>query len=180
MMIRPMHIDEIGGAKARQSFFTAGRQVMRGEEIPLEQLRQWPTANRNVMIEKGYIEVWPKSVTFLRAPAAIERDDEPDANTQRIIVPRGFGRYDVIEGVVLAQNITKDEAHAIAGTPKPIVSELAPIARTAQQLEAPKQAGKRGGSGAGRPRMRDQPEPKMPSGVKPRDPSDEPNGPIEG
>lgn len=168
MSIRPMHIDEIGGARARQTFFTAGRQMRRGEEIPLEQLRQWPTMNRNVMIEKGYIEVWPKSVSFSRPEPAVERDDEPEANTQRIIVPRGFGRYDVIEGVVLASNVDKDRAHAIAGTP--LAGQPAPPAKAAPGR-------RRSGNPQGRPRAQDAVPPPMPAGVGPRE-DDESNGPI--
>jgi hypothetical protein len=165
-MIRPMHIDEIGGARARQTFNSGGRMVRRGEEIPLDALRSWPTNNRNVMIEKGYIEVWPRNVSFIRseADAAAAADLDEDDEKERIVVPRGFGKFMVVEGVILADGVAKEEADVIAGTPHAALS------------------GSRSGKPVHRkdnPRSRSYataPEPKMPLGIKP---ADEPNGPVE-
>jgi hypothetical protein len=164
MMIRALHIDEIGGARARQAFSSGGRTIRRGEEIPLDALRSWPTLNRNVMIEKGYIEVWPRSVAFLRqeitAPAAPEQLEDDDDARQLIKVPRGFGKFDVIEGRYVAESVSSDEADAIMGAPK--IGREKPIFRK------------------NNPRSRawaTAPEPKMPMGIKPAD--EEPNGPVE-
>ena len=190
MLIRPLRIDEIGGARFRQKQNVGGRERYAGEEIPLDELRSWLPINRDIMIQKGMIEVWAKNVTFTRpaqAPpgwrgeealdgprggsrssAMLEHPDmpakyrEPD-DVSRIIVPRGFGHYDVVEGRVLATNVTKEEAHAIAGTP-----------RAAVQPAAPAKAGRK--AATNKPRSQAEP-PKMPDGVEPGD--DEPNGPVE-
>jgi hypothetical protein len=190
-MIRPLRIDEIGGARFRQKQNVGGRQRYALEEIPLGELRSWLPNNRDIMIQKGMIEVWAKNVAFTRpaqAPpgwrgeeafgdprdgsmssAMLEHPDmpakkrEPDDDVSRIIVPRGFGHYDVVEGRVLATNVTKDEAHAIAGTP-----------RAAVQPAAPAKAGRK--AATNKPRSQAEP-PKMPEGVAPKD-DDQENGPI--
>ena len=163
MTTRPLRIDEIGAARASKTINTLGRTLRKGDEIPLDELRTW--RNRNVMIEKGYIEVWPKSVSFIRAaaglPAQPEPEDDDDAK-QRIVMPRGFGKYCVIEGRIVADGITKDEADQIAGTPQTASRSDKPVFRKHD------------------PRSRSpstSPEPKMPMGIKP---ADEPNGPVEG
>ena len=163
-MIRALHIDEIGGARARQAFSSGGRTIRRGEEIPLEALRSWPTLNRNVMIEKGYIEVWPRSVAFLRqeiaAPAAPEQLEDDEDAKQMMKFARGFGKFVVVQGRIVSDNVTSDEADAIMGSPK--TSREKPVFRKDN------------------PRSRSpstSPEPKMPMGIKPAD--EEPNGPVE-
>lgn len=181
MFIRPLRIEEIGGARVRQKLNSEGRAMYAGEEIPLDKLATW--CNRDKLIERGIIEVWPKNVSFLRqspqAPVDDARADDADmtdvdeGDLTMMVIPRGFGKYDVVEGREIAKGVTKDEAHAIAGTPR------SPEPAAAPGLPAPRRK-----TGAkhrrAKPRSRSHataPEPKMPDGIGPK--SDEPNGPVE-
>jgi hypothetical protein len=61
-----------------------------------------PVANRQALIDKRFIEVFPKDAT---------------GAGERHIVSAGFGKYHVIEGKKLNEfPLTKQEADALAGT----------------------------------------------------------------
>lgn len=112
--MRPMHIDQIGGAQVYRAFRMGERYMRRGDAVTLDELRAMPAANRNVLIEKEFLRVWPKHAsTESLGGAMVGR-----AEVERIICPRGFGRYDVVEGKKLNDTpLSKEAAHALAGVP---------------------------------------------------------------
>jgi hypothetical protein len=159
-----MKTEEIGAAKVGQTFNAGGRKWMRNEEIPIDTLRSW--RNVPVMIEKGYIHAYPASVTVLHRSGPPEPAPNPvvsvpvdEGDIRRIIISKGFGAYDVIEGRVLAKQVEKAEAHRIAGIPfeaeKPRKLVRTPEARSRATANKP--------------------PPAMPEGVGPK----EDNGPID-
>ena len=173
-MFRPMKVAEIGAAKVGQTFNAGGRKWMRNEEIPLDTLRSW----RNVptMIEKGYIHAYPANVTVvhrngLPAPNPVVWREKPpftdvpvsvpgdDGDIRRIIISKGFGAYDVIEGRVLAKQVEKAEAHRIAGISLEAEKPRKPVRTPEARSRAPA----------------NKPPPAMPEGVGPA----KDNGPID-
>ncbi len=101
-MIAQLMPETIGGGRVRQPFTMAGRRVTRGDTLTADEIMAMPTSNRRALIETGYLHVWPK------------RPGEVAA--ERHLVSRGFGRYDVIEGVVLNKEpLSKEEAMALVG-----------------------------------------------------------------
>lgn len=159
-MFRPLTIDEIGGAKVARKIDMGGVARLRGEELTLEELRRMPTANRNALIENRIIEVWPRRVTFERGPAAAP----VNPGGQRHVYARGFGKYDVVEGTVLAQGLTREEADAMAGK-----QARAPDGIVAPKAKSPPTKKKRRKSGGAAVRK---PAPPPPD-------SEQNNGPIE-
>lgn len=174
LMVRPLKREEIGGGHVEMKFNTGGRDYMRGEEIGGDQMRSFK--NLRSMMERGYVVCYPKHVTVLhkerqdealRNPAVSAPGDEGDI--RRMVITKGFGFYDVIEGRVLAKGVTKAEAHSVAGIP--IEAEPPP----------PKPRGRPPGRKTARPnapnlRSHASAEPPaMPVGVGPK----EDNGPID-
>lgn len=106
--------NEIGGAVVLQSIRTddgTGQMVqrMRGYRLSAEAVLKMPISNRNAMVSKKIIELFPK------APDSAARA----AQGERHVVSAGFGRFDVIEGRKLNQaSLSKEEAQALAGTKK--------------------------------------------------------------
>lgn len=171
-MFRPMKTEEIGAAKVGQTFNANGRKWMRNEEIPIDLLRTW----RNVptMIEKGYIHAYPANVTVLRKdsaavnPSVSVPGDEGDI--RRMVITKGFGNFDVIEGRVLAKGVSKAEAHRVAGIPLE-AERPRPKPPAAPKQPAPK------ANHPGPPKFADKAPPAMPTGVGPKD--EDGNGPID-
>jgi hypothetical protein len=112
--MRPLRIEEIGGAKVRRTFTMGARRTKAGELLELGDLARMPVANRNALIEKGFIDVWPKGVGGGGVVAS-----EP---AERFVVPLGFGRYDVVQGMQLNdRTLDREAAYALAGKPLPAV-----------------------------------------------------------
>lgn len=112
--MRAPHPDHIGGGIVQQTFRTNGRSLFAGMKLTRDDLVKMPAQNRNALIEAGRIVVWPRDAgaTPSAAPSA--------AGAQRFVSPRGFGKYDVIEGrKVNAEPVSREEAHALAGIPMP-------------------------------------------------------------
>lgn len=84
---------EIGGGRVRRPFTKGGEKLLAGHEMTAEEIYAIPITNRRVLIEKGFLQVWPCS--------EVGRKPRLPANAKRHIVPLGFGRYDVVEGVKL-------------------------------------------------------------------------------
>lgn len=97
--------DQIGGGEVRQPIMLNGTRRTRGDALSAEEIGGMLPSNLRAMVERGFIQVWPKS----RA----ERDRAP---VKRHLVSRGFGKYDVIEGAILnGEPLTKEEAQALVG-----------------------------------------------------------------
>ena len=95
-------------------FYAAGKYVRNGEWLDHETLARMPISNRNSLQDKGYIYPVPKAAVAamgLQAPAPAEA-------TERFVISRGFGRFDIIEGRVMNKKpLTKEAAHKLAGLP---------------------------------------------------------------
>lgn len=86
----------------------AGKWHERGEELTRDFLLAMPQGNRDAMCGSNQIEIFPRSVAMkVKGPVAAEGVGEKHR------VTRGFGKYDVIQGVIIAQGVTKEEADSI-------------------------------------------------------------------
>lgn len=93
----------------------AGVWHERGEELTRDFLLAMPQGNRDAMCGSNQIEIFPRSVAMkVKGPVAAEGVGEKHR------VTRGFGKYDVIQGVIIAQGVTKEEADSI------VAGELTP------------------------------------------------------
>lgn len=109
----PMHPNEIGGAKVVRGFNMGGKRLLAGHILTGDEVRSIRTSNRNSLVDKGFLLLWPKDAGS--APG------EPPPGFVRFVKPLGFGRgYDVIEGRKLNEEpLSKEEAHELAGIPLP-------------------------------------------------------------
>lgn len=130
----PIHPSNIGGGRVVRSFrcglIDPDRPLLAGRTLTREQILAMPTQNRNALIEKNFMLVWPPSTG---APASQSPAAVPSTSSQgvavssagaepsrRFVRPRGFGKYDVIEGVQLNDKaLSKEEAYPLAGLPIP-------------------------------------------------------------
>lgn len=108
-----INIDEIGGGKVVRGF-TAGTEYLHvGAALTADFIKSIPAANRNTLIDKNFIQVWPKAVAVSPPVAVAGRTAE------RYTVPLGFGRYDVVSGFKINDApLTKAEADKLAGKPE--------------------------------------------------------------
>lgn len=98
--MRTVKAEDIGGAQVQRPFSMGGQRTFVGQELSREQVLSMPANNRNAMIDSGMI--------VIRPPKAAA---EP---AERFVVSRGFGKFDVIEGVkVNDRSLTKEEAEAL-------------------------------------------------------------------
>lgn len=95
-------LDDIGGAVVRRTFTFDTRRLKTGDKLTRDEVLGMPGANRNALIEKQYIDVLPRAAV--------------DPDTERFVVNRGFGKFDVIEGRKINPEplTSKDEAEALA------------------------------------------------------------------
>lgn len=108
----PMHPNQIGGGRVQRTFTFGSRRMLAGETLTGDELRSIRTQNRNAMVEKGFILLWPKDAgeSFGQSPSC----------SVRFVRPLGFGRYDVIEGRKLNEDyLDKEAAYALAGIEMP-------------------------------------------------------------
>jgi len=92
-----MRLEEIGGGVVQRTFKLGARNTVSGEELSVETLTRMPAANRNALIESGKISVWRKGAGS--TPAA--RAAPPVEGSQRFVINKGFGKFSVVEGVLL-------------------------------------------------------------------------------
>ena len=110
-----INLDEIGGGKVIRGFNAGGERVNAGTLLTREFLAAIPANNRNTLIDKNFIQVWPKAAAAVSPP-----DVGAGPTAERHVVALGFGRYNVIEGTVLnASALTREQAHKLAGKPMP-------------------------------------------------------------
>jgi hypothetical protein len=70
---------DIGGARVRRRFTLGAGAVLAGASLTGDQVRALPIANRRAFVDSGFLEIWP-------------------VGGERHVVPRGGGKFDVIEG----------------------------------------------------------------------------------
>jgi hypothetical protein len=105
-----MAIDQIGGAVVRRTFSSGGRRLVAGMKLTREEVLSFPTANRNALAEKTFIDLYPLSGS----------SDAPTGKTDRFVVSAGFGRFHVIEGRKLNDEpLDREQAYALAGMEAP-------------------------------------------------------------
>jgi hypothetical protein len=170
MPVRPMNINDIDFGIVERAITIGEQKMMRGFELSHEVLARMPTANRNALIENRFISVFPKGVTVRRQDgatmvAAPISSDGASAAGEMHVIAKGFGKWDVIQGTIIAAGLTsKAEAQAVAGIGQ---APEAPVNQPAQASPASPPKRKRRAS----PGRRLPPKP-------PGAPQD--NGPVEG
>ena len=111
----PISLSEIGGGRVVRAFMMGGKRIMAGVHFTNEQIAAINPTNRVALLGR-FIAVWPKAPEAGSPPpraAGAER-------AERYIVPLGFGRFEVIEGISLTDGpVTKREAQALAGKAAP-------------------------------------------------------------
>ena len=102
------NIDHIGGGIVRRTFKSGEHRLTSGTKLTAEEIKRMPVANRQALIDKKYIDVYPK------APGGGD-----GVKAERHVVSAGFGKFHVIEGRKLNDvPLSKDQAQALAGVEK--------------------------------------------------------------
>lgn len=92
---------EIGGGFCRRSFTVNGERLKVGAKLSAELINSWP--NKRTLIDAGFVAVYPPS------------GEQRPIYSERHVVSRGGGRYDVIEGIKVNDGlISKEEAEELA------------------------------------------------------------------
>lgn len=177
--IRALLPHEIGGGTVRQRFNAGGRDRMSGEYIDGDELRTWKPSNLRALMEMGKLACVPKTVTVLhQRPNADTKVSDPadDGDISRIVISKGFQRFDVVEGRVLARGVTKQEAHQLAGIPYVAPPPPPAVERPSERMK--RKATIRHGevTAAGMAAVKNT-LPRMPDGVRPK--AEDDNGPLD-
>jgi hypothetical protein len=99
----------IGGAYVRRTFTRGGQRVMRGDKLTREDVLSIPAANRQALIEKHFIDIYPPP---------------PDSvGGERFIVRTNGKTFDVIEGRKIAEGLTREAADAVVAGKSPETTE---------------------------------------------------------
>jgi hypothetical protein len=105
-----MRPEQIGGAIVRRTFSSGGTRLTSGTKLSAEQVLAFATANRNALVDKRFIDLFPKSGGI----------DSVSESAERFVVSAGFGRFHVIEGRKLNDEpLDREQAYALAGTEAP-------------------------------------------------------------
>lgn len=103
--------DQIGGGIVRHPFRMGARYLTANTKLSPDEVMSINAVNRGVLIDKGFIAIWPRG------------DDTPAVKVipitegERFAVHTGGGRYDVIEGRrVNDASLSREEAQAMTGT----------------------------------------------------------------
>src|SRR6266498_756262 len=109
-----LHIEDIANGMVERSFRLGDRILRRGEPVSHEDIRNIPIANRNALIDKGYLRVVPKRVLDAVAQLGVS------AEAEKFVVSLGFGRFDVVEGrKINAAPVDRETAYELADLPLP-------------------------------------------------------------
>ena len=104
-----MPANQIGGAIVRRQVRTSNGDWQPGMRISAADVLAMPQVNRNALVDKKYIELFPKG-----------GDQAVAAEGERFVISVGFGKYMVIEGKKLTDEpIDREQAYALAGKPEP-------------------------------------------------------------
>lgn len=94
--------EEIGGGYVERMFTRAGEMLKRGTHLTGDELRAMSPVNLRALVENRFLNVYPAAP----APAAAEP-------AELILVNKGFGKFDVVEGRKLNDEpMTKEDAEA--------------------------------------------------------------------
>jgi len=128
-MLSRLKSDEIGGGVVRFGMRIGERYLRAGTRLTAEEVKGLRYANRQAMIDRGMLSVWPKSNEMVgTTDAGIETVPAvqpatavniPIAGSKLHVVHTGRGHFDVIDGIKLNDApLTKDGAYDLAGVPK--------------------------------------------------------------
>jgi hypothetical protein len=145
-MLRPPTIGEIGFGRVERKITVGDEELLRGRELTYEQLAAMPAANRNALIENRFISVFPKGVAVRRpdgqVPARVEIVE--GASGEMHVIAKGFGRWDVIQGSIVASGLSKEAAEQLAGksgaTAAPVNLDAPPAAATSPRSKRKRKA----------------------------------------
>ena len=115
----PTHPDNIGGGRVSRAFNFGSRRLLAGTVLSRDEILSMAYLNRNALIEKGLLVIWPPQS---RQGAASEGQPAIGGQTsgERFVVPLGFGRYDVVQGRKLNDGpIGREDAYNLAGIEQP-------------------------------------------------------------
>lgn len=116
-----MRVEDIGGGVVKFGFRAGSKWLCAGTRLTADQICAFAAPNRQSLIDKGMLAVWPKSGDEL---GVVSSGDAPGAivspvPAQRHVVHTGRGQYDVIEGHKLNDApLKKPDAQTLAGVPK--------------------------------------------------------------
>lgn len=114
-MLARIRGEDIGGGVVKFGFRVGAQFVRSGTKLTAEQIAKFSPTNRQALIDKGMLAVWPKSANE-PSPTQSASSDHP---APRHIVHTGRGQYDVIEGHKLNDGpLKKADAQTLAGVPK--------------------------------------------------------------
>lgn len=137
---RPLTLDQIGGAVVMRPFRSPTLEAtgvapdFRGNipantSLSTEQLAT--IGNRAALIENRFIRVWPRAdgapPVSIQSHSAAQR--VPIAGAVRHKLPIGFGKWIVVEGVILGTKLSGEEADKIVagGAPQAQAGQPAPM-----------------------------------------------------
>jgi len=111
----PIHHSQIGGGKVERPFKMGDKTLPRGTVLDREAVLSIRISNRGSLIDKGYLSVWPREAVAQQM--AQQHSSEPQ---ERHVVNCGFGRYNVVEGRRLNEQVLdRESAYLLAGKPLP-------------------------------------------------------------
>lgn len=123
-MLNRIRSEDIGGGTVKFGFRAGTTFLRAGTQLTAEQISKFAPSNRQALIDKGMLAVWPKATENKPQPANVSVDSSPapepsGAPAQRHMVHTGRGNYDVIEGRKLNDGpLNKTDAQSLAGVPK--------------------------------------------------------------
>ena len=112
-------MNDIGGAIVRRPFTLADGYVKAGHVFNEEEVRSWAPGNRRALVSGGFVQIYPKLGGPVLSAAATSGALPA---LERHAVHRGMGKYDVIEGFVVATSVSKDAADALIEEKSPKAS----------------------------------------------------------
>ena len=104
-----MPVTQIGGAIVRRQVRTSNGNWTPGMKLTAEQVLAMRPINRNALVDKKFIELFPKG-----------GEQSSAVGGERFVVSMGFDKFMVIEGKKLTDEpIDREQAYALAGKPEP-------------------------------------------------------------
>lgn len=90
-------MDQVGGGEAKRHFTWGGRAVRPGDRFTRDELLAIPFANLQSLVDTDKLAVHPRVIP----------------SNDLHIVSTGFGHFSVLQGAILADKLSKDEAAAL-------------------------------------------------------------------
>ena len=116
----PTHPDNIGGGRVARAFNLGSRRLLAGTVLSRDEILSMAYLNRNALIEKGLLVIWPPQSGQGSTAAGAALAAGTATSGERFVVPLGFGRYDVVQGRKLNDGpIGREDAYNLAGIEPP-------------------------------------------------------------